>query len=127
MIFFVAHYMSDNTYSLTQRSTGNDMQTSRYELKANMLMAIAHPNRIRILEQLRNNIKCNCELAPALDLEQSNLSRHLKVLTQAGVLISWKDGLRVNFKVADDRIFEILDLAESVALRSVAVKEPEEV
>lgn len=101
------------------------MQTTQYELKANMLMAIAHPNRIRILEQLRNEIKCNCELAPALGLEQSNLSRHLKVLTQAGVLISWKDGLRVNFKVADERIFEILDLAESAALRSVPVLEPE--
>ena len=123
----MAHYMSYYSYTQTLRAKRNDMQTSQYELKANILVAIAHPNRIRILEQLRNDIKCNCELAPALGLEQSNLSRHLKVLTQAGVLISWKDGLRVNFKVADERIFEILDLAESAALRSVAVQEPEEV
>ena len=78
------------------------------------------------MEHLRTDIKCNCELAPALELEQSNLSRHLKVLTQAGVLLSWKDGLRVNFKVADKRIFELLDLAESIAMRSVPVEEPEE-
>lgn len=97
-----------------------------HEAKANMLMALAHPNRIRIIEQLRSETKCNCELAPALGLEQSNLSRHLKVLTQAGVLISWKDGLRVNFKIADERIFEILDLVESSALRNAPVVEPEE-
>jgi len=102
------------------------MQKTQNEKKANILIAIAHPNRMRILEQLRNDTKCNCELAPALGLEQSNLSRHLKVLTQAGVLISWKDGLRVNFKVADERIFEILDLAESAAQRTVPVQELEE-
>ena len=103
------------------------MKKATIERKADLLMAIAHPNRIRILEQLRKEIKCNCELAPALGLEQSNLSRHLKLLTQAGVLISWKDGLRVNFKVADERIFEILDLVESAALRNVPIQEPEEV
>jgi len=93
--------------------------------KAALLMAIAHPNRIRILEELRSEVKCNCELAPALGLEQSNLSRHLKVLTQAGILISWKDGLRVNYKIADERIFDVLDRIEHVAARNVPVLETE--
>ncbi len=92
------------------------------DAKAEILAAIAHPNRIRILEQLRHGVKCNCELAPALDLEQSNLSRHLKILVQAGVLLSWKDGLRVNFKIADERILKILDLAATVAKQSVEAK-----
>jgi DNA-binding transcriptional ArsR family regulator len=102
------------------------MRKSVLKQKADLLVAIAHPNRIRILEQLRNEIKCNCELAPALGLEQSNLSRHLKVLTQAGVLISWKDGLRVNFKIADERFFELLDLAENIAAKSEHADEPGE-
>ena len=100
------------------------MKKSALKQKADLLVAIAHPNRIRILEQLRNEIKCNCELAPALGLEQSNLSRHLKVLTQAGVLISWKDGLRVNFKIADERFFDLLDLAENIAAKSEHADEP---
>jgi ArsR family transcriptional regulator len=101
------------------------MKKSTTKIKAHILVAIAHPNRIRILEQLQKETKCNCELAPALGLEQSNLSRHLKILTQAGILISWKDGLRVNFKIADKRIFDILELAESIASRDVSVEEPE--
>ena len=103
------------------------MKRSQIEQKAEILLAIAHPNRIRILEQLQKEVKCNCELAPALGLEQSNLSRHLKILTQAGILVSWKDGLRVNFKIADKRIFDLLELAESIASRHVPVEEPEEV
>jgi len=92
------------------------------ELKAEILAALAHPNRIRIIELLRKDVMCNCELAPALELEQSNLSRHLKILVQAGILNSWKDGLRVNFKVADDRIFRILEVASAIARREVEKK-----
>jgi len=97
-------------------------QKSAVELKAEILSALAHPNRIRILEYLRRDVRCNCELAPALELEQSNLSRHLKILVQAGVLLSWKDGLRVNFKVADERIFRILDTATTLAKQDVEKK-----
>jgi DNA-binding transcriptional ArsR family regulator len=91
------------------------MEQSPVVLKARLLAALAHPNRIRILEYLQKDTRCNCEIAPALGLEQSNLSRHLKILVQAGVLVSWKDGLRVDFKLADSRISKILDLAESFA------------
>ena len=97
------------------------MKTSA-DLKADILTALAHPNRIRIIEQLRKDVMCNCELAPALELEQSNLSRHLKILVQAGILSSWKDGLWVNFKVADDRIFKILDAVAAIARRETEKK-----
>ncbi len=97
------------------------MKTSA-EFKANILAALAHPNRIRIIEYLRRDVRCNCELAPALELEQSNLSRHLKILVQAGILKSWKDGLRVNFKVTDERVFKILDMAAAIARQEVEKK-----
>jgi len=98
------------------------VKRSSADLKADILMALAHPNRIRILEYLRRDVRCNCELAPALALEQSNLSRHLKILVQSGILTSWKEGLRVNFKVADDRTFKILDIATAIARREVGDK-----
>jgi len=98
------------------------MARSTAELKAEILMALAHPNRIRIVEHLRKGVMCNCELAPELDLEQSNLSRHLKILVQAGILNSWKEGLRVNFKIADDLIFKILDIAGAIARQEVEKK-----
>lgn len=97
------------------------MKTSS-DLKAEILAALGHSNRIRILEQLRKDVMCNCELAPALELEQSNLSRHLKILVDAGILRSWKEGLRVNFKVADERVFRILDIAAAIARQELQKK-----
>jgi ArsR family transcriptional regulator len=97
------------------------MKTSA-DLKAKILFALAHSNRIRILEYLQKDVHCNCELAPELELEQSNLSRHLKILVEAGVLKSWKEGLRVNVKVADDRIFKILDMVSMLAKQEVATR-----
>ncbi len=98
------------------------METTAAELKSEILEALAHPNRVRILESLRNGSQCNCEIAPVLGLEQSNLSRHLKILVQAGILLSWKEGLRVNFKVADVRIFELLDIVAAIARQDFAKK-----
>lgn len=98
------------------------MQTTANDLKAGVLAALAHPNRMRIIEFLREGPKCNCEIAPALDLEQSNLSRHMKILVQEGIVLSWKDGLRVNYKIVDRRIFDILALAEKVARKETKTK-----
>jgi DNA-binding transcriptional ArsR family regulator len=95
------------------------MARSSAEVKAEILSALAHPNRIRILDCLRGGEKCNCELAPELGLEQSNLSRHLKLLDQSGILVSRKEGLRVFFRVSDEKIFEILELADAIAKRGV--------
>jgi len=98
------------------------MPKTPVELKAEMLIAIAHPNRIRILESLRKEFRCNCELMTELQLEQSNLSRHLKILVNSGILISWKDGVRVNYRIADKRIFEILELAGTIARGNIERK-----
>lgn len=98
------------------------MITTAAELKSDIFEALAHSNRIRILEFLRQGPRCNCEIAPELGMEQSNLSRHLKILVQAGILFSWKDGLRVNFKVVDARTFKLLDIVTALARQDVEKK-----
>ncbi|NCS90133.1 MAG: helix-turn-helix transcriptional regulator [Ignavibacteria bacterium] len=92
---------------------------SRYKTKENLqsdiLSAICHPNRIKILKALSRQTLCNCEIMPMIGLEQSNLSRHLKIMEKSGVLVSWKEGLRVNYRIADERIMDILKLAEEIS------------
>ena len=98
------------------------MEASAADLKSAIFEALAHPNRLRILECLRAGPRCNCEIAPELGIEQSNLSRHLKILVQAGILYSWKEGLRVNFRVVDGRTFRLLDIATALARQDVVKK-----
>ena len=90
------------------------MKDVSLQLTAEILSALAHPNRIKILEFLRGGEKCACEIIPALGMEQSNLSRHMKVLVQSGVLNNWKDAQRVMYEVTDERIFEILDVIKDI-------------
>ena len=80
-----------------------------------ILEALAHPNRLRIVRSLQEGPRCNCELAPMLGLEQSNLSRHLTLMVKSGLLVAERHGTRVNFRLADKRVLRIIALAEGVA------------
>lgn len=93
------------------------MKKTIEDLQSEIISAICHPNKIRILKALQKQSLCNCELMPLLELEQSNLSRHLKSMEKSGILISWKEGLRVNYRIADERIFDLLAIAEKIALK----------
>jgi ArsR family transcriptional regulator len=85
------------------------MAESVYELQAKLLKTLAHPDRIRILEYLKQKKQCQCEMAPALEIEQYNFSRHLSALKAAGVIKTWKDGVRIMFDVTDPAVYSILD------------------
>lgn len=98
------------------------MAETSFKFESDILSALAHPNRLRIIDSLRKGTKCNCELIPELGLEQSNLSRHLKVLTDAGIISSWKDGVRVNYEVADKKLFKLLDDASAIVRRGLEIK-----
>lgn len=88
------------------------------KLRADILSAIAHPNRIRILEAIRQGYTCSCEIGPELNLEQSNLSRHIKILVNSGILIPQRDGVRINYSIADDEIYKLIDLAGELVRKS---------
>ena len=85
------------------------------DLTSVLFKSIAHPTRIAILELLRNDPSlCVCTIYEKLNLEQSNISQHLKILKTAGILNSKKCGLQVMYKVEHPTIFEILDLSKDI-------------
>ncbi len=86
------------------------MANKIHTLQADTLKAIAHPTRIEILHQLKEGERCVCEIFPALNIEQPNVSRHLSILKKEGIVSSRKEGLKVIYRVNDQRIFEILNL-----------------
>jgi len=90
------------------------MDSSLQALQADLFKAIAHPTRLEILQLLRSGERCVCEIFPALDIEQPNVSRHLSVLKKEGIVSSRKDGLKVIYRVNDKSIYELLDLATDI-------------
>jgi DNA-binding transcriptional ArsR family regulator len=79
------------------------------EMKAEVLKVLAQPTRLKILELLRNGEKCICEIVPALNGEQSNISRHISLMQKTHLITTRKDGVKVMVKVSDPKVFEILD------------------
>ena len=85
------------------------MEERVLELKAEILKALAQPTRLKILELLRHGERCICEIIPAIDGEQSNVSRHISLMQKSRLVTTRKDGVKVMVKVTDPEIFNILD------------------
>jgi DNA-binding transcriptional ArsR family regulator len=85
------------------------MEERVLELKAEILKALAQPTRLKILELLRDGEKCICEIVPALNGEQSNISRHISLMQKNKLVTTRKDGVKVMVGISDPKIFEILD------------------
>ena len=79
------------------------------EFKAKTFKIIGDSNRLKILEILREGENCQCEIIPLIEQSQPTVSRHLKLLEDAGLIRSRKDGTRVFYKVVDPHIFNLLD------------------
>jgi len=85
------------------------MEEKVLELKAEILKVLAQPTRLKILELIRNGEKCICEIVPAINGEQSNISRHISLMQKSHLVTTRKDGVKVMVKVKDPKIFDILD------------------
>lgn len=97
------------------------MPKTTHDFKAAVFKALAHPNRLRILEALRCDEEvCNCEIGPKLGLEQSNLSRHLLALSEAGLVVARKDGVRMMYRVTSLRVFKLLDLVGEIVKKQLS-------
>jgi DNA-binding transcriptional ArsR family regulator len=77
----------------------NKQRKMLFEKQAEIAKAIAHPLRIAILDFLKDKEQCVCDIAAHIGSEQSNVSRHLSVMVNAGVLEYRKEGLKVIYKL----------------------------
>lgn len=93
------------------------MEDKQLELTAEVLRALGHPLRLKIIEFLRAGERCVCEIIPAVGAEQSVVSKHLSVLRQAGILEARKEGLRVIYRIRDPAVPDLCDLAQEIVAR----------
>jgi len=64
-----------------------------------ILKALADKNRIRIIKMLQKKSLCVCEIKDVLNLANSTVSKHLSILREAGLIVDWKDGKWINYKI----------------------------
>lgn len=82
-------------------------------LQADFCRGMAHPKRIHILRTLKGGARTVNELARVTGLPQSNVSQHLAILRQFGLLSARREGTSVYYSISDHRIVEACELVRS--------------
>lgn len=95
-------------------NTKGGIVTDINTMEVNVFKALAHPIRLKIVKNLRDKVYCVCEMNEDVEFSQSNLSQHLRVLRDAGIVISKKEGLRINYYIKNPDIFKVVDAVEEI-------------
>ncbi|EKQ70067.1 putative transcriptional regulator [Leptolyngbyaceae cyanobacterium JSC-12] len=77
---------------------------------AEYFSVLGEPMRLRILNLLRDGEKCVQDLVEATETSQANVSKHLKVMVQAGIVSRRTEGTQAYYSVEDELIFELCNL-----------------
>jgi DNA-binding transcriptional ArsR family regulator len=83
--------------------------TDQNRFKSTVYHALSDPLRLEIVAYLRDGEKCVCEIVPHINQIQPLVSRHLKILKDAGLIRCRKDGTKRLYSIVDPRIFNIVD------------------
>ncbi|MBU7012548.1 MAG: winged helix-turn-helix transcriptional regulator [Theionarchaea archaeon] len=87
-----------------------------------ILKALGDETRLRILELLRDGKLCVCEIVPQINASQSNISQHLRILKDAGIIELEKQGRSNYYFVTNEKVFQILDLVKDVILETLKMQ-----
>lgn len=91
-----------------------------FELHARICRTLSHPKRLEILSLLRERELSVGELAEQMEVSLANVSQHLAVLRDKGVVMSRREGVNIYYQVADSRIIQACDLMRDVLFGQLA-------
>jgi ArsR family transcriptional regulator len=91
-----------------------------YARQAEIVKALAHPARLAVVDFLKDGEKCVCHIAEYVGSEQSNLSKHLSVMSAAGVLSQRKEGLNVYYRLRCPCVHEFVSCVTGVIKEQAA-------
>jgi DNA-binding transcriptional ArsR family regulator len=86
------------------------MSPEALELVAARFRAMGEPIRLRILQTLERGEKSVSAITGLVGSSQPNVSKHLKVLQDAGLIRRRQDGAAAYYAIADDMVFELCDM-----------------
>ena len=85
-----------------------------YEVRAEVMKALAHPSRLMMVDELEKGERCVCELTDLVGADISTVSKHLSLLKDAGIVTSEKRGVKVFYSLRCTCIPRFFECIESV-------------
>lgn len=92
---------------------------AQFELRANILKAMAHPTRLFIIDELSRQERCVCELTAMIGADTSTVSKHLTVLKNAGIVKDEKRGPMVYYQLRCPCVLNFITCVEEVIQKNV--------
>ncbi len=83
-------------------------------LAPKIFKALCDETRISIVELLQNGERCACHISEALDIAQSKLSYHMKILCDSGIVECWYIGKWTHYKISKDGSDEAVRLLKEI-------------
>jgi len=87
---------------------------ARFEARARIIKAMAHPTRLFIVEKLSRRKRCVNELTGMIGADMSTVSKHLTVLKNAGIVADEKEGTKVYYSLRVPCILDFFSCVETV-------------
>lgn len=90
-----------------------------FDLHAEICKVFANPKRLEILNAIREKELAVSELVEILDIRKANVSQHLAVLRQKGVVRTRREGLNIYYSISDPKIIKACDLMREVLINQL--------
>ena len=87
---------------------------AKFELRATIVKAMAHPTRLFIVDELSRQERCVCELTDMIGADTSTVSKHLSVLKNAGIVKDEKRGTLVYYQLRCPCVLGFVECVEKV-------------
>ena len=87
---------------------------AKYEARARVIKALAHPTRLFIVDELAAGEQCVCRLTEMIGADTSTVSKHLATLKNAGIVHDEKRGAQVFYTLRTPCVLNFMSCVESV-------------
>lgn len=100
-----------------------DQEMEIFELQADVCLALGNPRRLQILNLLKEGESSVSSLIDRVNINKANMSQHLSVLKQKGLVLTRREGTTIYYRLASPRISEACSIMRDVLRETLREKE----
>ena len=94
-----------------------------FEMHADICTIFSNPKRLEIIDLLRDGEKSVNELSSLMEIPQANLSQHLSLMRQRGILETRRDGVNIYYSIANPKVIKAFEIMREVLLEQLSMHE----
>src|SRR3989304_4828629 len=100
-----------------------EMDKRIFEMHADICTIFSNPKRLEIIDLLRDGEKSVNELSSLMEIPQANLSQHLSLMRQRGILETRRDGVNIYYSIANPKVIKAFEIMREVLLEQLSMHE----